>query len=312
MPRKKTQVETISRNAQSAAARSVPPTVSGRWILAALGVILVVAAVCAWVSLCLLFWQGAWQLLYRPTSAVARTPAAVGLAFNPVGFDVAETGTPRLRGWWIPAAPAGDANTASGPFTVLYLHDRIGNLGDYVAKLASIHAAGVNILAFDYRGYGQSQFVHPSEARWREDAESALKYLTSTSQIPERSIVLIGSGLGGNLALELAAAHPQLAGVALDSPLPSPLRLVFDDARAQLVPAHLLFHDRYRMRISAKQLRIPSLWILPLETSPSAASGQPLEAAYNAVTAPKTLVGLAGTDYSAALVRWLTGLPTNR
>jgi pimeloyl-ACP methyl ester carboxylesterase len=312
MSRKRLQIETASRSPQSAAAGSAPPTVSGRWILAALGIILIAAAVCAWGSLCLLFWQGAWQLLYRPTSAVARTPAAVGLAFDPVGFGVTDAGTPRLRGWWIPPGPTLARSPASIPYTVLYLHDRIGNLGDCVDKLAAIHAAGLNVFAFDYRGYGESQFVHPSEARWRQDADTALNYLTAASHIPADSIVLIGSGLGANLALEIAAAHPELGGVVLDSPLPAPLDPVFNDPRARLVPAHLLFHDRYQMQKPAKQLRVPSLWILAASSQSDAASDRALIHSYSAVSAPKSLLRAAGMKETSVLAGWLSGLQKNR
>lgn len=308
MSRKKAQSEMLSRNTQSAAARAAPPTVSGRWILIALGIVFVAAALCAWGSLCLLFWQGAWQLLYRPTSTVTRTPAAAGLVFDSVGFDTSDTGTPRLRGWWIPAAGNGAAKAGAGQYTVLYLHDRFGNSGDSVDKLAAIHKAGVNVFAFDYRGYGQSEFVRPNEANWREDAESALHYLTNTRQIPASSIALVGSGLGANLALEVAAAHPQLAGVALDSPLPSPDDLVFSDARARLVPARMLFRDRYRMQDPAQRLRVPSLWILPRGSPASAASEKRLMAAYDAVKPPKMLVPPSAGDNFAALSRWLAGL----
>ncbi|HEV2135179.1 MAG TPA: alpha/beta fold hydrolase [Terracidiphilus sp.] len=313
MPRNKNQVDSASRSPQSAATRTAPPTVSGRWILAALGIVFVAAAFCAWGSLCLLFWQGAWQLLYRPASAVSRTPAAEGLASDPIGFDATDTGTPRLRGWWIPAARGGDANSGGSSYTALYLHDRIGNLGDCVDKLAAIHAAGVNIFAFDYRGYGQSQFVHPSEAHWREDADTALNYLTTIRQIPAGSIVLVGSGLGANLALEVAAAHPDLAGVVLDSPLPTPLAKVFSDPRAHLVPARLLIRDRYDMEQPAKKLRISSLWILAASSQPQGASDRPLVDAYRAVTSPKTLVNeTAGTNETSVIARWLSGLHENR
>ena len=73
-------------------------------------------------------------------------------------------------------------------------------------------------MIFDYRGYGQSLFSHPSEARWRQDAEWALEYLTATRHVPAGAIVVDGSALGANLALEIAAAHPQLAGAVLQSP----------------------------------------------------------------------------------------------
>src|SRR5579863_9475986 len=92
--------------AQTRSARqSPPPTVSVRWLLAAVSIAIVGAAFCAWGALCLLFWQGSWQLLYHPTSVVARTPANIDLAFDAIPFATTEAGEPRLSGWWIPAAP---------------------------------------------------------------------------------------------------------------------------------------------------------------------------------------------------------------
>lgn len=308
MPRKRDQLEVTPRDRQSAAARPSTPIISGSWLLTALGVMIVAAVLCAWGSLCLLFWQGAWQLLYRPTSAVTRTPADIGLAFESVDFATTDTGSTQLNGWWIPA-PRGRHPV---PYTVLYLHDRIGNLGDSVDKLAAIHAAGVNIFAFDFRGYGKSEFVHPSEARWRQDADSAIEYLTDTRRIPVNSIVLVGSGLGANLALEVAAAQQAYAGVVLESPLPAPLNLVFNDPRANLVPAHLLFRDRYSLQEPAAELHVPSLWILPAEPSQHAASEQALLPAYDAVNAPKTMLHLSEKEYSAAFSRWLIGLHASR
>src|SRR5580658_2412832 len=196
-----------------------PPTVSGRWLLMAASLTLLAAAACAWLSLCILYWQGSWQLLYHPTSAITRTPVSAGLPFDPVAFAATEDGVPRLNGWWIPAPAGANYNR----YTVLYLHGQTGNLGDTVDDLAALHAVGVNILAFDYRGYGQSLFAHPTEARWRQDAEWALEYLTATRHLPAGAIVVDGSALGANLALEIAAAHPELAGVVLQSPLASPV-----------------------------------------------------------------------------------------
>ena len=224
--------------AQRPPLNAAPPTVSGRWLLAAFAIVVPAAAFCAWAVLCLLFWQGSWQLLYHPASAITRTPAALRLAFDPVEFDPTDTGAPQLSGWWIPAVP-------SARSTVLYLHGQNGNLSDTLDGLASLHAANVNILAFDYRGYGHSQFVHPSQARWRQDAESAIEYLTQTRHIDPHSIVLVGSALGANLALEVAAAHPELAGAVLENPLDSPANAIFNDPRARLVPAHLLVNDRF-------------------------------------------------------------------
>ncbi|HXR37751.1 MAG TPA: alpha/beta fold hydrolase [Terracidiphilus sp.] len=287
-----------------------PPTVSGRWLLKAASLALVAAAVCAWLTLCLLFWQGSWQLLYHPTSAVTRTPASVGLAFDPVGFAATEAGEPRLKGWWIPAAPG----ARNGRYTVLYLHGQTGNLGDAVDALAALHELGVNILAFDYRGYGQSHFDHPSEARWREDADWALQYLTATRHVAAGAIVVDGKDLGANLALEVAAAHPELAGAVVESPLASPVDAVFADPRARLVPAHLLVSDRFSADRAAAILRVPSLWLIAEPGTGKIVDPLELPRGYGRIAAAKMLVWITavpdpGKQAANAYSRWLDDLP---
>jgi uncharacterized protein len=290
-----------------------PVEVSPRWLLGAILGTLALSAFCAWASLCLLFWQGSWQLLYHPSSTVTRTPATVGLQFDAIGFATTDTGLPRLSGWWIPAS----AGAQLSGYTVLALHGQTGNLGDSVDHLAQIHAAGVNLFAIDYRGYGRSQFTHPSEKRWLEDAGWALQYLTMTRDIAPAAIVLEGSGLGADLALELAASHPELAGVIVEAPLEDPTRALFDDPRARLVPARLLVRDRFNLPAAAARLRIPCLWLLP---SPNPArSSKPVEVpeAYQKIATRKMVVWLAfdekaRADFAQALSRWLDELRTSR
>lgn len=196
-------------------------------------------------------------MLYHPSTAIQKTPASAGLAFDPVAFAVTDAGVPRLKGWWIPAAQG------SGRITVVYLHGQDGNIGNTVDAVALLHAAGVNVLDFDYRGYGESQFARPSERNLRQDAEWALDYLTGTRQTDTRTIVLDGTGLGANLALEVAAEHPKLAGVIVDSPMADPMATIFDDGRAPMVPAHLLVHDRYDLDRAASAVQVPVLWFEP-------------------------------------------------
>jgi pimeloyl-ACP methyl ester carboxylesterase len=286
---------------------SAPPTVSARWLLSAVVIAVVAALVCAWGTLCVLFWQGSWQLLYHPKAAVDRTPASVSLPFDGVGFATSASGEPQLRGWWIPSA-------TEGRFTAIYLHGADGNLGDVVDAFTPLHAAGMNILAFDYRGYGQSRFQHPSEARMREDVESAIEYLTGTRHIPARWLVMVGRDLGANLALEVGAAHPELAGVVLESPLESPLTSTFNDPRAHLVPAHALIRDRWELNAPAAQLRIPSLWFYWTTAKPLDQSDDYPDA-YSQVVARKVLVWIKGSseadkEYFNALSVWLDDLST--
>jgi len=273
------------------------PNVSARWLISALGIVLLAIVAFAWLILCWLYWQGSWQFIYHPTSAITRTPASVNIPYEPVRFAATEAGAPQLFGWWIPATDSAH--------TVLYLHGADGNLSDTLDTVALLHNQNLSILAFDYRGYGQSTPVHPSEKRLLEDAQSALDWLTGTRHVAPGSIVVYGSQLGANIALQLAANHGALAGVVLDEPLPDPLRPLFSDPRSRLVPAHLLVRDRYDLTKPAQSLKIPSLWLIALSTAPTA---------YHAITAPKTEVTLpspihANPALPTELKRWLDDLP---
>lgn len=287
-------------------AASAPPTVPVRWLATAIAIAIAAAFACAWGTLCILFWQGSWQLLYHPASAVERTPASVNLRFDSIGFATTPSGEPQLRGWWIPAA-------TKPRYTAVYLHGADGNLGDTVDALARLHALGLNVFAFDYRGYGQSHFVHPGEARWREDADSTIKYLTETRHIAPGSLILIGKDLGANLALETAVAHPDLAGIVLEQPLESPRAAIFNDARAHLVPAHLLVSDRWDTNSAASNVLIPSLWFY-WTPEQSAGSEQDRPVAYQKTPARKMLVWLTDSpdepkNFNSALTSWLDQLP---
>ena len=278
------------------------PNVPARWLLSAVAITLLGIVVCVWLSLCLLFWQGSWQLLYQPKAAITRTPASVGLAYEPIRFAVTETGIPQLTGWWLP--------NPDSRFTVLYLHGADGNLSDTVDALAALHRTGLAVFAFDPRGYGHSQSPHPNESQWLSDANRALDYLTQNRHIQASSIVLYGEGLGANLAAELTADHRELAGVILDQPVQDALAPVIHDPRSRLVPTRWLVKDTYDLATASTSLRIPSLWLLAKsKVTPSTQ----IPAAYQAAAGKKTAVWLSAppeTDpsFAESLHRWLSDL----
>lgn len=287
----------------SARGRSPLQTVSPRWILTAIAITLAGAALCVWGALCLTFWLGSWQLLYHPKAKLAATPDRAGLACQSVDFAPSDAGRPQLHGWWLPAADA--------RFTAIHLHGADQNLGDTIPTLQQLHDSNLNVFAFDYRGYGTSAFERPSESHWRQDTDWAIAYLRDTRHIAPGSMIVVGSGLGANLALEVAAAHPELAGVALEDPLTSPANLIFHDPRAQLVPARLLNRDRWDIGSAAAHLQIPSLWLVQKEMQ----SSPPGDGAYERVTARKTRVWIQGDANHvevSTMNRWLDDLGSRR
>lgn len=263
---------------------------------------LAVAAGCAWMVLCLLYWQGYWQLLYHPQRTITKTPASAGLAFEPVRFWATESGDTRLTGWWIPSPAA--------RFTMLYLHGADGDLSNNVDTLAALHRLGANVFAIDYRGYGQSAAGKPSEAHLLEDSNASLSYLKQSRHIAASSIVVYGEDLGATVAAELARQPAsKVAGVVLANPVSDAMQPVFSDRRSHMVPAHWLVKDRYDLADAASGLTVPSLWLIP---QPSAAEAEP-PAAYQLVRSRKMSVALrtpmtSNLNFVTEVSQWLDEL----
>jgi uncharacterized protein len=263
---------------------SQQPLVSARWLLRALLLAIGGAIVCAYLALCLLFWQGQWQILFHPSLTVNATPTSVGIRFDEIRFDDTETGELQLTGWWVPGQPESPYSRT----TVLYLHDGNGSISDSLPYLPLLHEIGVNLFIFDYRGFGHSKNVHPSEARLREDAEAALTYLTDIRHIPVNSIVPYGKGFGASIAADLAMHHAALPGIILENPVPPALQQIQADPRTKILPLKLLFQDRFEIGPKLEQLRTPKLFL----TDQPQTSEQAAPEAFNSAADPKTVVYL--------------------
>lgn len=111
-------------------------------------------------------------------------------------FDLEAEGE-RVRAWYTPA------DRTDAP-TVLYLHGARWNLHGSVFRIERWVEMGFNVLAIDYRGFGDSSPIVPSEASARADVRAALAELRRRE--PEASKrILYGHSLGGALAIDLAA-----------------------------------------------------------------------------------------------------------
>ena len=229
------------------------PLASGRWLLGGFGAVILLAAVCVYVTFCLLFWQGQWQLVFHPSRILTATPASAGMQYDDIRFDATETGALQLDGWWIPATNA--------THTLLVLHDGYGSLSDTVPHLQALHNLGLNLFAFDYRGFGQSLNTHPSEASTGEDADAAWNYLTGTRHLAPSTIALDGVGLGAAIAAEAARRHPEAPALILEDPKPPTMESLQFDRRTRVLPIRMLFHDRFDPSHTLAILHTPKLLV---------------------------------------------------
>jgi pimeloyl-ACP methyl ester carboxylesterase len=284
------------------------------WLLKALAVTFAAALVCGYITLCILFYQGQWQFILHPLRNTIPLTEIGPVAAQPVHFDAGPNAQPRLSGAYIPAA----ANAPYASLIALYLRGGDQSLAQSPtdqANLALLHAIGLNVLAFDYRGYGLSDPLHPNHTRMTEDASAALHYLEDIRFQPEDHILLYGTGLGASLATTLAAQHPKLAALILDQPLdepgPTPLALALADPRARPLPVRLLFREDFPLT-ALHTLSIPKLLIsYPTPANPA------IPASYRTAADPKTTLELKPGDpapLATAIPRFLdqNALPSPR
>eukprot|EP00948_MAST-09A_sp_MAST-9A-sp1_P002014 g2014.t1 len=105
----------------------------------------------------------------------------------------------KLSAWLIKAVK----NPSLRP-TILHLHGNAGNIGFRLEFYEDLWTrCNVNILALDYRGYGDSQ-GEPSQEGLVLDALAALQYLHERPDINSNAIYCLGRSLGGAVAIHTA------------------------------------------------------------------------------------------------------------
>jgi len=231
-----------------------PDVVSPIWLVKAIAVTIVVALFCGYLTFCLLFYQGQWQLVLHPVRTTAAPSSIAGIPYQLIHFGPDESAVPQLTGWWLPSGPGG----RYAHFTILFFPDGNGSLADSIPTLASLHNLGINIFAFDYRGYGQSAAARPNQQKMTGDADAAWQYLTTTRSILAQQIIPYGTGVGVSFATRVAS-QSAVPALILDSPQADLLNVAIRDPRATLVPVRLLFHDRFPLAEPLSTLRTPKL-----------------------------------------------------
>lgn len=140
------------------------------------------------------------QLVYRP--APGRPADFAGLKPGDSMYTLKVRGEQpakpdTLAFWWLPAA---DPHAP----TLLYLHGTFRSLYKNHPKMEALRDAGVSVLAVDYRGWGDSEPIIPSEESILADADVAWAELMQRQPDPKKRIIF-GHSMGGGVAIDLAS-----------------------------------------------------------------------------------------------------------
>lgn len=246
------------------------------------------------------------ELIFRPSRDVWWGYPAANLRFEERSIAVGANGD-RLHAFWAaaedPTAPA-----------LLYLHGARWNLTGSVNRIERWRRMGFSVLAIDYRGFGQSTNVSPTEALSYEDAEAAWDYLAR--EAPGRRRYIVGHSLGGAIAAELALRRPEASGVVLEATFTS-IRDMVKRTTWGFLPVGVVLHQEFDTLSKIARLRQPLL--IAHGTQDRVVPFDMGERLYQAATAPKRFIrveggshhnlsGAAAEAYRVALVE-LFGLP---
>lgn len=194
----------------------------------------------------------------------------------------------------------------AGAPTVLYLHGSRWNLNGSVFRIERWTQMGYSILAIDYRGFGESTLLLPSERTAFEDAAAALAELERRQPDPAKRFVY-GHSLGGAIAIDLAsrADMPAFAGLIVESSFTS-ISAMLGTLRWGSVPgASLLVTQPFNSVQKLATLTTPMLILHGTadRVVPHTMSDELFAAAVNVPLDMKRLVKIDGASHSGSVRR---------
>ena len=206
---------------------------------------------CVWVGAVASLWAGQSHLVFMTGLSRKYTapidPAifsehamtsANGLRLNSVAIET----NLDADAYWILYCPPAGAST------------RVQRIQGHLRELSSL---GYNVLAFDYRGFGDNDGT-PTEEGLYADALTAYQYLTGVRNVAQSRVIVAGRSLGTAVAVDLAT-RVRPAGLLLFSPIDS-----VPSAAARLypwAPARWLSAYRFDSRAKAAHVTSPVLVI---------------------------------------------------
>jgi uncharacterized protein len=264
-----------------------------RWLIKWGLITLVLAGICGYMALCLLFYQGQWQIVLHPSPQQAIPKDALP-PYQEVHFAATEQGIPQLYGWWIPA----DVGSEFATDTIVFFPDGSGSLSDRMRRITILHQLGINVFAIDYRGFGNSAKVRPGELSLKEDASNTMSYLTGLRHIQPSQIVIYGEGLGAKPALFAATQVPNACCVILIDPRISQQSLFDADGRTHLLPMRWLIRDDFSLLPEISHVAVSKLIVTTIGTQTSESEAR---AVFDAASAPKQFLKLPESAGNADL-----------
>jgi len=127
----------------------------------------------------------------------------------------------RLKGTFYPGK--------AGAPVVLLLHKLASDRSEYKGLAKALQDKGMNVLAYDARGHGESTKKNGKDITWQEfsnadfagmtkDIEAALGYLHMKKDAAKVPVGIVGASIQSSTGLTFASKHPEIRALVMLSP----------------------------------------------------------------------------------------------
>jgi alpha-beta hydrolase superfamily lysophospholipase len=148
------------------------------------------------------------QIIYRPTAGTQADFSGLRAGDERYFLNLPPSVTPRENAqsmpetqridvWWLPHP------NKTAP-TLLYLHGTFRTLFENLHKIEALRSAGFSVLAVDYRGWGLSTPLIPSESSILQDADLAWTEMQRREPRAAQRVIY-GHSMGSGVAVDLAS-----------------------------------------------------------------------------------------------------------
>lgn len=237
--------------------------------------------------LCLALRLGQNRLIFKPSSYLQKTPAALNLPYEDVYIKLSEKES--IHGWWIPAHFNSDQ-------VILHCHGNGFNVSYNLGQARIFYELGYSVFIFDYRGYGLSKGNFPSEKQVYQDVQFAWDYLVNTRHIKPENITVYGHSLGGAIAINLANHNQNMKALIIEASFTSMGEMSKYIGYTSWFPLKLILTQKFDSINKLKNIHIPTLFIHGQsdETVPSWMS----EKLYETANEPRELFLVSEADHN--------------
>jgi pimeloyl-ACP methyl ester carboxylesterase len=200
-----------------------------------------------YIIICLLLFIFQRHLIYFPDKTVFFNPNYINLKFDDIYYRTSDDIS--INAWLIPAD--------SSEMTILFCHGNAGNISHRLESIQIFNRLKLNVLIFDYRGFGKSEGSVSEEGTYL-DAMGAWNFLLNQKGYKPSQIIIFGRSLGSGVASWLAK-NVNPAGLILESSFTS-----LPDVGVSVYPffpVRLLSRYRYPTKENLSYIDCPKLFI---------------------------------------------------